>query len=103
MRTLFIVRLLRTRCLFKQSWDDVERKVKPTEEAREYKKRAVLDQEKSILSLGEVYEQEYVQQMQVILFVLEVTQQTLVALLIYHCILHHRECVLKDKKVGQFE
>ena len=103
MRTLFIVRLLRTRCLFKQSWDDVERKVKPTEEAREYKKRAVLDQEKSKLSLGEVYEQEYVQQMQVILFVLEVTQQTLVALLIYRCILHHRECVLKDKKVGQFE
>ena len=78
MRTLFIVRLLRTRCLFQQSWDDVERKVKPTEEAREYKKRAVLDQEKSKLSLGEVYEQEYVQQMQVILFVLEV------ALLIYH-------------------
>ena len=90
------MRLLRTRCLFKQSWDDVERKVKPTEEAREYKKRAVLDQEKSKLSLGEVYEQEYVQQMQVISFVLEV-KQTLIALLIYHCILHDRQCVLKDK------
>ncbi len=45
-------------------WDDVERKVKLTEEAREYKKRAVLDQEKSKLSLGEIYEKEYLQQME---------------------------------------
>ncbi len=51
--------------IFVKVWDDVERKSKPTEEAREYKKRAVLNQEKSKMSLAEVYEQEYIQQTQV--------------------------------------
>ena len=37
----------------------MERKVKPKDNPYEYKKRIVLDQEKSKISLGEVYEQEY--------------------------------------------
>ncbi|KAK3588802.1 hypothetical protein CHS0354_012015 [Potamilus streckersoni] len=45
-------------------WDDVERKVKPKEDVFEYKKRITLDQEKSKLSLGEIYEQEYLKQQQ---------------------------------------
>lgn len=42
-----------------RAYDDVERKVKPKDNLYEYKKRIVLDQEKSKISLGEVYEQEY--------------------------------------------
>ncbi|KAL3865416.1 hypothetical protein ACJMK2_042807 [Sinanodonta woodiana] len=45
-------------------WDDVERKVKHKEDVFEYKKRITLDQEKSKLSLGEIYEQEYLKQQQ---------------------------------------
>ena len=45
-----------------RAYDDVERKVKPKENPFEYKKRIVLDQEKSKLSLGEVYEQEFLKQ-----------------------------------------
>lgn len=45
-----------------QAWDDVERKVKTADAAYEYKKPTILDQEKSKLSLGEIYEKEYQKQ-----------------------------------------
>ena len=45
-----------------KAFDDVERKVKPVEAQYEFKKQVVLDQEKSKLGLGEVYEQEYLKQ-----------------------------------------
>ena len=42
-----------------ESWDDVVRKVKPTEEPFEFKRRITLEHEKSKASLAQVYEQEY--------------------------------------------
>lgn len=40
-----------------QAFDDVERKVKPVVDPTEFKKKLVLDQEKSKFSLSEIYEQ----------------------------------------------
>ena len=42
-----------------KSFDDNERQVRPREEAFELKMQKTLDQEKSKLSLHEVYEQEF--------------------------------------------
>ncbi|CAL1546139.1 unnamed protein product [Lymnaea stagnalis] len=47
-----------------KTFDDVERKNKPKEDVFEFKKRIVLDQEKSKMSLGELYEQEFVKKQQ---------------------------------------
>ncbi|XP_054900715.1 U3 small nucleolar ribonucleoprotein protein MPP10 [Poeciliopsis prolifica] len=47
-----------------QAFDDVERKEKPKEEVFDYKKRLSLDHEKSKQSLAEIYEQEYIKQIQ---------------------------------------
>ena len=45
-----------------KAFDDVERKVKPVDMQYEYKKQVILDQEKSKLGLGDVYEQEFLKQ-----------------------------------------
>lgn len=46
-------------------WDDVQRKEKPKEVPYKYAVVRPLDQEKSKLSLAEVYEQEYLMQLEV--------------------------------------
>ena len=50
---------------FLQAWDDVVRKVKPVEKPFEYKRSLNMDQEKSKLSLAEIYEKEYIKQTEV--------------------------------------
>lgn len=47
-------------------WDDVIRKFKPKEQSFNFKVVPSLNEEKSKLSLAEVYEQEYIKQTQVI-------------------------------------
>lgn len=48
-----------------KAFDDVERKVKPVEMLYEYKKQVVLDQEKSKVGLGDVYEKEFLKQQEI--------------------------------------
>ena len=48
-----------------QAWDDVERKARPIDKMSTYSKRTVLDQEKSKVSLSQLYEQQFLKQTQV--------------------------------------
>jgi len=51
--------------LYVQAWDDVERKARPVDKMSVYSKKTVLDQEKSKLSLSQIYEQQFLKQTQV--------------------------------------
>lgn len=47
-----------------QTWDDVQRKQKPVELPFEYKRRLMLEQEKSKVGLAEVYEKDFLDRQQ---------------------------------------
>ncbi|KAK9506499.1 hypothetical protein O3M35_008427 [Rhynocoris fuscipes] len=50
--------------ILNKSFDDVEKKQKPVSNVNEFKNKIVLDQEKSKLSLAEIYEKKYLKEME---------------------------------------